>query len=74
MVGFYYYGYAQRMQGFLYAISYLDGESFSLSEFYTNVIDASETAGSTFFIPTAFRIAGIVTDSSLLDEEQKGFT
>ena len=53
---------------------YLDGESFSLSEFYTNVIDASETAGSTFFIPTAFRIAGIVTDSSLLDEEQKGFT
>ena len=54
--------------------SYMEGETYDASEYYSKIIDASKTDGKTFFIPTSFTIAGIVTDGTKINEAQVGFT
>ena len=54
--------------------SYLEGQTYDASKYYSKIIDASKIDGKTFFIPTSFTIAGIVTDGSEMDDVQAGFT
>ena len=53
---------------------YLEGQTYDASKYYSKIIDASKIDGKTFFIPTSFTIAGIVTDGSEMDDVQAGFT
>lgn len=53
---------------------YLKSKSFDSSKYYSKLIDAAQMDGKTYFIPTAFTVAGIVTDGTKLDAGQKGFT
>ena len=53
---------------------YLQSESFDASKYYMNIIEASKIDGKAFFIPTMFSFMGIATDSSRLEDGQKGFT
>lgn len=53
---------------------YLDGEDYNAADYYSNVVDASKIDGKAYFIPTAFTVAGIVTDGSKLSSSQVGFT
>ena len=54
--------------------SYLESQKYDASKYYSKIIDASKIDGKTFFIPTSFTIAGIVTDGSQFDDGQVGFT
>ena len=53
---------------------YLNGGSFDPSAYYSKIIGAADMEGKTFFIPTAFTVAGIVTDGTRTAKEQTGFT
>ena len=53
---------------------YLKSKEYDPSLYYSNIIDASKIDGKTYFIPTAFTVAGILTDGSKLNDGQKGFT
>ncbi|MBR6254510.1 MAG: carbohydrate ABC transporter substrate-binding protein [Clostridiales bacterium] len=53
---------------------YLERQTYDASRYYSKIIDASKIDGKTFFIPTSFTIAGIVTDGSKMDDGQAGFT
>ena len=54
--------------------SYLEGQSYDASKYYSKIIDASKIDGKMFFIPTSFTITGMIMDGSQLDENQVGFT
>ena len=54
--------------------SYLNGKTFDASAYYSNIINAAAIDGKTYYIPTAFTVAGIVTDGSALGADQSGFT
>lgn len=53
---------------------YMEGQTYDASQYYSKIIDASKIDGKTFFIPTSFTIAGIVTNGSEMNEDQVGFT
>ena len=53
---------------------YLEGKTCDASAYYSRIIEASKLGGKTYYIPTAFTIAGIVTDGSRLAPDQVGFT
>ena len=41
---------------------------------FSNVFEASKTAGNLYSVPLSFRVSGIVCDSAFIRERQKGFT
>ena len=54
--------------------TYLEGGNYDASAYYSNLIDAAKIDGKTYFIPTSFTIAGIITDGSALPSGKNGFT
>ena len=53
---------------------YLEGSTYNASSYYSNLIDAAKMDGKTYFIPTSFTYAGILTDGSKIDAGKTGFT
>ena len=53
---------------------YLERETYNPSTYYASIIEASKLDGKTYFIPTMFTIAGIVTDGTKVAPDQFGFT
>ena len=54
--------------------SYLEGETYNASDYYSSIIEASKLGGKAYYIPTAFSISGIVTDGTKVAPDQFGFT